>query len=1043
MIGTLIVGRYLVESEIGQGGFGTVYQALDTQNNSIIAIKQLSQDISNADNIERFKREGEALSELNHPNIVKMLDAVQQDNSHYLVMEYVSGGDLEQLLTRGQMDITHILNLAIDLADALTRAHRLDITHRDLKPANILLAQDGTLRLTDFGVAHFGKKQQVTQTGTAVGTLNYLSPEALQGEPTDALSDIWSFGVILFEMVAGERPFRGDVVSEIIMSLLEGSIPDLEVLRPDAPIALVDLIYRMLERDIYMRIGSVRHVGAELEDILQGRSQTLQSRRFTPPKPTIGVPINHNLPIQSTSFIGRKPELAELDRLLWDRTKRLLTIVAPGGMGKTRLALEIGQRHLDTFTNGVYFVDLTSLSDVDNIPTAIVEAMGSVTPDGEPNPKQWLLDFLTNKTALLILDNYEHLIEAASLPRDILNVAPNVQILVTSRIRLDQAGEVILHLSGMDFPQWETPQDALDYAAVKLFVSSGARVLPSFELTPNNLDYVVRICRLVGGMPLGIVLASSWLSMLSPEEIATEITNSITFLEATSDTIPARQRSMGVILDYSWNLLTSDEQSVLCRLSIFRDGCTREAAQNVTGASLRQLMNLVNKSLLRRDMNTGRYMLHELVRQYAYSQLEVLGNIDTIRNQHSQYYLQFLAEREDDLHGNRQLLATDEITADFENIIDAWRWGCQRRDNDSIAKAVEALGTWLWFSSRWNSGNYLLYEAQQAFTPQGDDIPSRAWRMVTLRYNVGDRMDMALQNDLLQFAIDADEKREVGMVYILNGHTYYNKKIWAESAQNFKASLPYFEATQDTHHWGDALFGLISCYQNLGRNDEANIYQQQLDTLNIQSDSVRTKTNLLYQRYFNAFREGNLDDTSHFMQDALTYCEQNAIVDHYTIIACDVALFHDILINGQFDTAQQRLDTIDEMQPSAPIDFLNIPYMYTLAKVFIICLSTIKDDDVEEARQEAQDIVGKFNKYFIPSIANAPLATIECHLGNYDLVQTLTFDFLRDALASKIVPVCLMALVYAPIILCYRHKQYTQAAEILSLVSTHPSSMNG
>jgi serine/threonine protein kinase len=264
------IGQYELQDKLGEGGMGTVYRSVDTRTVEIVAIKQLKMDVANPEMIERFRREGEALRQLNHPNIVKMLDMLEHDGHYYLVMEYVSGGDLSKQLEQ-KMPLEQTLNLSIDLADALTRAHRLDIIHRDLKPANILIGEDGVLRLTDFGVAHVGSQVSLTKPDAIFGTIEYLPPEAFDGQPFDARGDIWAFGVMLFEMLAGDRPFKGESVTEIIQAITTQPIPNLKALSPELPIALVDLVYHMLERDPQARIRSVRIVGAELEAILEGR----------------------------------------------------------------------------------------------------------------------------------------------------------------------------------------------------------------------------------------------------------------------------------------------------------------------------------------------------------------------------------------------------------------------------------------------------------------------------------------------------------------------------------------------------------------------------------------------------------------------------------------------------------------------------------------------------------------------------------------------------------------------------------------------------
>ncbi|MCL7455479.1 MAG: serine/threonine protein kinase, partial [Anaerolineae bacterium] len=189
---------------LGRGSMGDVYRATDTRTGELVAVKALDPRVVARDPgiLERFVREGEALRQLDHPNIVRMVAAVEDGGQHYLVMEYVAGGSLQDLLdTQGTLPTPRVLEIALDLADALTRAHRLGIIHRDLKPANVLLAEDGTPRLTDFGIAHVAESPRLTQTGVLVGTPDFVSPEACEGKPSDERADIWAFGVLLFEML--------------------------------------------------------------------------------------------------------------------------------------------------------------------------------------------------------------------------------------------------------------------------------------------------------------------------------------------------------------------------------------------------------------------------------------------------------------------------------------------------------------------------------------------------------------------------------------------------------------------------------------------------------------------------------------------------------------------------------------------------------------------------------------------------------------------------------------------------------------------------
>jgi predicted ATPase len=250
------------------------------------------------------------------------------------------------------------------------------------------------------------------------------------------------------------------------------------------------------------------------------------------------------------------------------------------------------------------------------VPT-IAQALG-FSFHGEGEPKEQLLGYLHNKHMLLILDNYEHLLDGATLATEILETAPQVVVVATSRARLNVSGEQLHPIPGMDLPHpgadsTLTPQDVARYSALKLFAAGARRVRPGFVLTQDNLVDVVRICRLVEGMPLGILLAAAWMELLMPAEIAAEIELGLDFLETDWRDVPARQRSMRAVFDHSWGLLDEREREILSGLSVFRGGFARGTAERVVGASLRELTALTHKSLLHRSPG-GRYEVHELVR---------------------------------------------------------------------------------------------------------------------------------------------------------------------------------------------------------------------------------------------------------------------------------------------------------------------------------------------------------------------------------------------------------------------------------------------
>lgn len=334
----------------------------------------------------------------------------------------------------------------------------------------------------------------------------------------------------------------------------------------------------------------------------------------------VGTPLfKHNLPSPTTPFIGRQNEVADIIRRLEDPACRLLVLVGPGGIGKTRLAIQAGQTLLNTppaeatFRHAIYFISLTAVSSPNDIVTAIAEA-ANFTFYGSASPKQQLLDYLRAKEILLLLDNFEHLLAPSEekngggmdLIAEILAVAPAVKFLVTSREAINLQEAWFHPIAGLAFPELSpapsaqkesTVEEIETYDAVRLFAQSARRARVNFSLAAEQKS-VIRICQLVEGMPLAIELAAAWLKVLPCVGIAQEIERSLDFLATSMHNMPARHRSMRAVFEQSWRLLSGAEQTVLQRLSAFRGSFRPEAANQVAGASLAVLAALVDKSLV-------------------------------------------------------------------------------------------------------------------------------------------------------------------------------------------------------------------------------------------------------------------------------------------------------------------------------------------------------------------------------------------------------------------------------------------------------------
>jgi len=428
---------------------------------------------------------------------------------------------------------------------------------------------------------------------------------------------------------------------------------------------------------------------------------------------------SHNLPTLPTPFIGRRT-IDRIESLLHDADCRLLTLLGPGGTGKTRLALEAARRaaHTDEtpYPDGVYFVGLTPLTDAKYIVSTIAQAIDFHFFE-QKDPKQQLLNHLSARTVLLVLDNFEHLLEGAPLVAELLAAAPRVKVLTTSRERLNVQEEWVLEVGAMRIPDdLITPQDVEHYSAVQMFAHSARRAKTDFVVTTENLPSILRICRAVEGMPLAIELAASWVRTLTPDDIADELLRSLDILETPARNVPERHRSMRAMMQHTWSLLTAAERETFQAMSVFRAGFTREAAESVAGASLRMLQTLVDKSLLKRDID-GRYRIHELLRQFAAEQLDAqAGASAAVLDRHAAFYLDFVARLWPSLTSARQIEALETMRRELENVRVAWGYAAQRQQITRLQPALMPIWYFHLLTYRYEDGRQMFLAADKSLT---------------------------------------------------------------------------------------------------------------------------------------------------------------------------------------------------------------------------------------------------------------------------------------------------------------------------------------
>lgn len=384
------------------------------------------------------------------------------------------------------------------------------------------------------------------------------------------------------------------------------------------------------------------------------------------------------LPHSSNPLVGREADLVEIRALLADPACRMLTLLGPGGIGKTRLAVEAARL---TAPQTTAFIALAPVTNVAYLLPALASALGVLDSKGARLREQVFQRLqalqVPDSTIVLLFDNFEHLMEGAELLGDILEHVPTLKFLVTSRERLNLQAEWIYEMDGLSTPPEPTPlyqlatEQIAMFGAVQLFIQVARRVRPNYQLSDEDALAVASICRLVDGMPLGLELAAAWMQILDAKRIEAEIQRSIDFLATSARNVAERHRNLRGILAYSWTNLSAAEQACLSALSIFCGGFTIESAQRVAQADHALLRSLHDKSLVRRD-GEARYEMHELLRQFA---TEQLGERQAeVAARHASYFAEFLAARETRLKSRHQARALDEIETEFDNIRAAWAW---------------------------------------------------------------------------------------------------------------------------------------------------------------------------------------------------------------------------------------------------------------------------------------------------------------------------------------------------------------------------------
>lgn len=730
-------------------------------------------------------------------------------------------------------------------------------------------------------------------------------------------------------------------------------------------------------------------------------------------------------------FVGREYELEAIEQYFKDPSCRLLTLVGPGGIGKTRLALEAAQR-ISMFA-GVQVVYLQALTSPEFIITTIAETLGlHFYPGSEPH--QQLLDYLSQSSMLLVLDNFEHLLDGAELLTDILEAAPDMWLLVTSRERLNLREEWVLDVSGLPYPSRETDTHIKEFDAIRLFVQHARKAKSDFVLTDKLEPTITRICRLLGGMPLAIELAASWVRVLPCEALAAEIERSLDILETSVRNMHPRHRNMRAVFEPTWEHLSVEERRVFSQLSVFRGGFTHEAAEQVAGASLQTLTTLVDKSLLRIDAN-GRYDLHELLRQYGEEHLhESREETARVRDLHCRYYAEYVQARVQDLKGRRQLEALAEIMLEFENVRIAWRWASDCKSEYSVSTMLEGLRLFLNVSGRTSDYRALFQYVQQQFADDLGLEHEQLWGRL-FAYSMDEfGVHPEQLEKALQIARRYDDRMEIGLCLLQLGDIAYARRDYIRATQFYEQSLTSYRQLNDPYYLAEALF------LRVGRpywKDWTAIKDFSDESLRLRR-TIGDRVGTAWSLWAVAVAEGR---AGHFVEAEQLWLERIALgreIGNHVLVALGYAhASHQVyFIRGEFDKAFEAIE--HALQIATELGDSNITGW---AHSTLGLLASMKEDYLEGKRlcQQAASAKGVA---WLTKEASWGLTVASCGLGDYKAAHEYLSSTFDHMIQGRGLVGCIACLPIAAIFSVQKGNRI-HAVELLALAFTHPVQASG
>ena len=680
------IASYTITRTLGAGGMGQVYLATDAKLDRPVALKLLPADLAHApDRLRRFHAEARSASSLNHPHILVIHDFGEWQGRPFMVTEYVEGQTLRQRIKSGPVAPREAIAIATQIASALSAAHERGIVHRDIKPENIMVRPDGYVKVLDFGLAKLTVREAVdvtqagpgTAAGVIMGTPNYMSPEQARGAAVDFPSDQFSFGIVMYELVTGRSPFARPSFVETAAAVIADEPEPLDQLCPGLPLPLRWTIERCLAKQPDGRYASTHDLHRDLSSVHE---------RLPDAAPHHVTLAESNLPVPGTPLVGRDADVAAVKDLLMRDNTRWVTLTGPGGVGKTRLSIQVAADLSADFGGAVYFIALAAVTDSLLVDSAIAAALGVRAAGGEATPDALKRHLgAIRGPVLLVLDNFEHVTQAAAGVAGLLDCSRTLKILVTSRSGMHVSAEREYQVAPLGLPGGRKSPDRAALAAspaVSFFVERATAARADFALTDDNASAVAAICALLDGLPLAIELAAARVKVLPPQALLARLEGQRLSLSGGARDLPVRQQALRNTIEWGYELLAPAEQRLFRRLAVFSGGWTLEAAEAVCDARqdlaldvLDGISSLVDKSLMR-PVESGapqaRFTMLETIRDYALERLDGHGERADTHRAHAAYYL-VLAEEGSTSDAEALLkwleLCEDEH-ANFRNAID-------------------------------------------------------------------------------------------------------------------------------------------------------------------------------------------------------------------------------------------------------------------------------------------------------------------------------------------------------------------------------------